>query len=195
VVFGYLLFMDLLLVLFFGIISLVGSINLHFAPPVDWVTHEHFGYEFSLPVDRLENIEEHQVKYSGKIDRMNSWETGEMCSEEYYVGHVTIREYEVDTFNYRRSDGNAGHLVTVEDVEDYVALKRGEILDQWELDNGSLLLLATGRYGSAPCLGNQYSGFILDGDTGVVWVTLILDEPRTDIVDEFFSSITPVAVD
>jgi hypothetical protein len=183
--------MDFLITLVFSLISLVGWINLQFAPPVDWVSQEHFGYEFSLPVDRLQTSEDDHVKYTGKIDRVNAWRTGELCSEDYYVGSVTIREYDKDTFNYRRSDGGTGHLVTVDDIADYVALKRGEVLDQWELDNGSLLILATGRYGSAPCIGEQYSAFILDGDTGVVWVMLILDEERDDIVDTFFSSITP----
>jgi hypothetical protein len=164
---------------------------LQFAPPIDWVSKEHFGYEFSLPVDQLQTLEDDYVEYTGKIDRFNAWETGELCSDDYYVGNVVISEHGKDTFRYRRSDGDTGHLVTVDDIEDYVALKRGEVLDQWELDDGSLLVLATGRYGSAPCFGVQYSGFILDNDTGVVWVRLFLDEERDDIVDTFFSSITP----
>lgn len=159
--------------------------------PIDWQTVETHGYTLNVPGD----WERSGNGYTGILERLrkgnfDSYDIDDSCDGRSHTATLEIWENDASSFRYRKSDGTGGNLLTKEDAYNYISSNRGEVVLERELSNDAILVVGDGRYGSAPCIGSQHIGFILDGEKAI-WIRMLMDENREDIVFPLYESITP----
>jgi len=159
--------------------------------PIVWKQVEEIGYSLTIPDD----WETWGTGYKGVLKRKhwsindpNSFDISTMCDRTYHTATLET---------WVRNLSNSDHFFTEEEARDYVmtvgsrADNPTQIIMDRELENGTTLIVAKGRFGSAPCIGSQYLGLIIDEEK-TIGLELMMDEDRDDIVFPLYESITPL---
>ncbi len=165
--------------------------NYHLDLPSGWTTITADGHNFSGQMMR----HNWSVKIFNLVDQLlgrkstNESEYTNNCDESKYTADLKISSHSrSDYFNLTGED------LTVMAVENYLKSPRGvagsgQILSERDLGNGTIVVVGTGRYGSGPCMGFQYQGFVVKPGQSYIQLYLIMDEERRDIADHIFNSI------
>ena len=168
-----------------------GLLYSHTHPPkITWHQVEAGGLTYQVPVEL--NARGGMLKRLRPLSWRQRFKRDEGCGvTEHHIGIGASFRRRVPIMRYR-IDGT-GDVTSPEEARRYFQYwSRATVIWERTLKDGSTMVVADGRFGSAPCIDVQYWAMIFHHDGNASEIRVQMDERRDDIMKPFFESVEVV---